>query len=237
MGAGTNTPAETGRYFSDFVEGRRGEILDAALAVFGEKGYEAGTMREIARRVGVTEPALYRHYEGKRAILTDIVSTAGDRISGEMRAALAGLSGENIVPMLLAMIEMRRRSLGGPASAQPLDGFDTTFQPGAGNVLGVLIRVAPHDRSFLALLREHLGVPMVETLRATVPRIDAAFGIERSAEDLENKIRVFMSLFAGYFTTSLLLDAPPQDSMLVDTMLDLMGWRAATVDGTDGRSE
>ena len=39
------------RYFADFIDGRRGEILDAALVVFGEKGYEAGTMREIAGRV------------------------------------------------------------------------------------------------------------------------------------------------------------------------------------------
>ena len=75
-------------YFAEFVEGRRGEILDAALAVFGEKGYEAGTMREIAAQVGVSEPAIYRHYASKEAILADIVATAGDRIAGEMHQGL-----------------------------------------------------------------------------------------------------------------------------------------------------
>ena len=222
------------RYFADFIEGRRGEILDSALTVFGERGYEAGTMRAIAKRVGVTEPALYRHYESKEAILGDIVATAGDRISGNIRAALGTLTGDNIVPMLHSLIEMRRRSLGaGPGSTVDDDEqaeLDSSalgaHRSDAGGVMHILFHAAPHNATFIRLLRAHLGKPVVNAVRTTIPRIDASFGIERSPEDLDAKIRVFMSLFAGYFTTSLVFDAPPNDSAIVDAMLAIMGWHA-----------
>jgi len=220
-------------YFAAFIEGRRGEILDAALAVFGEKGYEAGTMRQIAKRVGVSEPALYRHYESKEAILADIVATAGDRISGEIRAALENVSGENIIPMLHAMIRMRRASFAQKTAAVEsqtgqsvvLDRFaPSSIKTEAGSVLHVLFHAAPHNETFISLLRSHLGKPMVETVRAAVPRVDASFGIRRTQEDLDAKVRVFMSLFAGYFTTSLVFDAPPNDAAIVEAMLAIMGW-------------
>jgi AcrR family transcriptional regulator len=222
-------------YFAEFIEGRRGEILDAALVVFGEKGYEAGTMREIAKRVGVSEPAIYRHYESKEAILGDIVATAGDRIAGEMRAAFDTVTAENIVPRLHALLEMRRHSLTARPVAQPptgeIVGAETLAPPalrsGAGGVLHMLFHAAPHNATFIGLLRAHLGTPMVEAVRATVPRVDAGFGIERSREELDAKVRVFMSLFAGYFTTSLLLDAPPNDAAIVDALLAIMSWKTA----------
>lgn len=221
------------RYFEAFVEGRRGEILDAALAVFGEKGYEAGTMRAIARRVGVTEPAIYRHYESKEAILADIVATAGDRIAAEVRAALGAVSGENVVVMLHSIIEMRRRSLGaGPDAfvreAEPVSTHTLTppvFQTGAGRVMHVLLHAAPHNESFVRLLRAHLGEPVLAAVRETIPRIDASFGIHRTLEDLDAKIRVLMSVFVGYFTTSLVFDAPPNDAAIVEALMAITGWR------------
>ena len=232
------------RYFEEFVEGRRGQILDAALAVWGERGYEAGTMRAIAKRVGVTEPAIYRHYESKEAILADIVATAGDRIAGELREALSVVTGENVVVLLHALIEMRRRSLEvGPdavAGIEPAEASTFTppaFQTGAGRVMHTLLHAAPHNAAFVRLLRAHLGEPVAETVRSTIPRIDASFGIHRTPEDLDAKIRVFMSLFVGYFTTSLVFDAPPNDAAVVEALLAITGWRdesrPATQQGAD----
>jgi AcrR family transcriptional regulator len=225
------SPPEPYRYFEDFIDGRRGQILDAALAVFGEKGYEAGTMREIARRVGVTEPAIYRHYESKEAILADIVATAGDRIAGEARKGLASVTGKNIVPTLYAFIEMRRRGMSGTPAGQhdapgdPLAGpAPEGLRSGAGGVMHILFHAAPHNEAFIGLLRAHLGQPMAASVRELIPRVDADFGIERSAEEVDARVRVFMSLFAGYFTTSLMFDAPPNDGAIVDAMLAIMGW-------------
>jgi AcrR family transcriptional regulator len=95
-------------YFTEFVEGRRGEILDAALAVFAIKGYECGTMREIAAELGVTEPALYRHYAGKEALFEDLVAVAGDRVVERASAVIDGLDPARVRDSLLELIRTRR---------------------------------------------------------------------------------------------------------------------------------
>ncbi|MGW9632022.1 TetR/AcrR family transcriptional regulator [Agromyces sp. NPDC055520] len=51
----------------------RARILAAATAEFGEHGYEAASVRAIARRAGV-DPALVHHYfDGKRALVAEVV--------------------------------------------------------------------------------------------------------------------------------------------------------------------
>lgn len=61
---------------------RRAAILDAAVTLFAEKGFHATTTRELAARVGVTEPVLYQHFAAKRdlyaAILERLTSTGED---------------------------------------------------------------------------------------------------------------------------------------------------------------
>jgi AcrR family transcriptional regulator len=47
----------------------RERILDAALDLFTEKGYDKTTLREIAEQLGFTKAALYYHFPGKKDIL------------------------------------------------------------------------------------------------------------------------------------------------------------------------
>lgn len=47
---------------------REAEILDAALACFAERGYDATRVRHIAERAQVSEAALYRHHPSKEAV-------------------------------------------------------------------------------------------------------------------------------------------------------------------------
>jgi len=203
-------------YFTEFVEGRRGEILDAALAVFGEKGYEAGTMREIAARVGVSEPAIYRHYEGKEAILAEIVALAGDRIAGEIAGLISEIRPETVREQLFALIERRRAITGeGPAAGRL----------GVGSVLPILLHAAPHNDRFVGLLRAHIALPLTAAMREAIPRVDAGFGISRPKAEIDGRVRVFMSVFVGYFSTSVMFDAPPNDEAIVDALLGMMGWR------------
>jgi AcrR family transcriptional regulator len=54
---------------------RRDEILEAALAVFAEHGYDAARVRHIAQRAGVSDAALYRHYPSKEAVAADLFAT------------------------------------------------------------------------------------------------------------------------------------------------------------------
>lgn len=54
-------------------QGRR-LVLDAARAVFSEKGFARAGIREIAARAGVTEPVVYWHFRSKRGLFEAAVS-------------------------------------------------------------------------------------------------------------------------------------------------------------------
>lgn len=48
-------------------------ILEIALTLFAEKGYEAVTMSDIANELGIKAPSLYKHYTGKRDIFESLL--------------------------------------------------------------------------------------------------------------------------------------------------------------------
>ncbi len=47
----------------------RGRLEQAALALYGERGFEQTTVAEIARRAGLTERTFFRHFADKREVL------------------------------------------------------------------------------------------------------------------------------------------------------------------------
>ena len=82
---------------------RRDQILDAAMQCFAAAGFRGTTTREIASRVGITEAALYRHFESKEALYRAIIARKIDApdltarlesaaAAGDDRAVLGGLA-------------------------------------------------------------------------------------------------------------------------------------------------
>lgn len=55
------------------AEGTKARILEAALALFAQNGYLGTSMSDIARQLGITKAALYKHYASKQEILDRIV--------------------------------------------------------------------------------------------------------------------------------------------------------------------
>ncbi|HML05206.1 MAG TPA: TetR/AcrR family transcriptional regulator [Methanobacterium sp.] len=49
------------------------KIFDVSLDLFSKKGFDAVSVREIAREVGIRESSIYNHYKGKEAILDAII--------------------------------------------------------------------------------------------------------------------------------------------------------------------
>ena len=47
----------------------RGRLEQAALALYGERGFEQATVAEIARRAGLTERTFFRYFADKREVL------------------------------------------------------------------------------------------------------------------------------------------------------------------------
>lgn len=64
---------------SDGDDTRR-RILEAALDLFAQKGYEATTVREIAEAVGFRDSAIYSHFESKRQVYDALLQEAGSRL-------------------------------------------------------------------------------------------------------------------------------------------------------------
>jgi AcrR family transcriptional regulator len=52
---------------------RRDALLTAAAALFAERGYAGVTLEELGAAVGVSGPAVYRHFSGKPAVLSALL--------------------------------------------------------------------------------------------------------------------------------------------------------------------
>ena len=55
------------------LEDTKATILEKALELFSENGYDAVSVDQIAKAVGIKAPSLYNHFPGKRAIFDAIV--------------------------------------------------------------------------------------------------------------------------------------------------------------------
>lgn len=78
-------------------------ILKHALAAIEEHGYHGTTVRDIARRVGVTVPTLYYHFENKQAILVELLMSSMELLLARCRVALAE-AGKNPADRFVALI-------------------------------------------------------------------------------------------------------------------------------------
>lgn len=56
----------------------KAKITEAALALFSQNGYLGTSMSDIASQLGITKPALYKHYRSKHEILDSIVRRMSD---------------------------------------------------------------------------------------------------------------------------------------------------------------
>lgn len=68
---------------------RRGVLLNEARAQFALRGFEATTVRDIADAAGLPAGNLYRYFESKDAMITEILSGFSDRLLDAYREVLA----------------------------------------------------------------------------------------------------------------------------------------------------
>jgi AcrR family transcriptional regulator len=65
----------------------RGRLEQAALALYGERGFEQTTVAEIARRAGLTERTFFRHFADKREVLFWGAGTLQEFLVGAVASA------------------------------------------------------------------------------------------------------------------------------------------------------
>lgn len=81
---------------------RKQVIIDAAVKVFLQKGFEKATVREIAKEAGITTGAIYHHYKNKDELIHDAVTKHIHFID-----SLSAYDGNNIKPSSEIIEEIR----------------------------------------------------------------------------------------------------------------------------------
>ncbi|MFJ4253231.1 TetR/AcrR family transcriptional regulator [Microbacterium sp. NPDC090003] len=78
---------------------RRG-LLDAAVAVFNESGYDGTSVAALAARLGLSKAALYHHFSSKEEILETALDEALDGLEGVLAATDAVRPGDRLAAVL-----------------------------------------------------------------------------------------------------------------------------------------
>ena len=136
-------------------EERRATIVEVAGRLFGERGYDATTLDDVAAAAGVTKPIVYRHFDSKRdlylallrrhrddlPIFADAIPASGSTEAG-VRAVLAAWL--DYVESHLYAWRMLFRDRGGGAE---IEVFRREVQDRARLVLVELLDQLTQDRS------------------------------------------------------------------------------------------
>jgi AcrR family transcriptional regulator len=79
----------------------REKILASAKALFAERGYEAATIRDIAKEAGMSTGAVFASFTDKSDLFTEIAETEQSELNAAMRQAAGELNGRAAVVAML----------------------------------------------------------------------------------------------------------------------------------------
>ena len=96
----------------------REKIMDVALHMFSERGYEAVSIRDICGEVGIKESTLYYHFKNKKDILDSLVA--------KFRAHIDGLLGH--VDEISAKPEGKAKAASGKTKTSKSNADDPSLQ-------------------------------------------------------------------------------------------------------------
>lgn len=179
---------------------RRAQLLKAAAELFGERGYATTSIDSIGERAGVTGPAVYRHFSGKRDLLLTLLTGAVDSALADIRAAMRpdATPRENLEALVRELVRhaIAERQMIGLLYAQ------------TGSIAGA-------DRQRIEALRGRVLQSWLTALTATRPELDAAVttlyvqaalstisGIARSAPETadEDVVALYSRMMIGMLT-------------------------------------
>src|SRR5205809_4970102 len=73
------------------ADGRRADICRTAAQIFRDRGYDATSVSDIARALGITKAGLYYYFESKEALLLEITNYGLDRVRMEVIDPVRGI--------------------------------------------------------------------------------------------------------------------------------------------------
>ena len=133
---------------------RREQILAAAAELFARHGFHGVGIDDIGSAVGISGPALYRHFRSKDAMLGEMLTSISEELlaGGQERAESAGSPGASLAELIRFQVDF---ALDKPA-------LITVQERNLGNLTD------PDRRRVRALQRRYVEV-WVEAIRTAVP--------------------------------------------------------------------
>ncbi len=122
---------------------RKTQILETMLALAGDVGPDRVRTKALAERVGVTEPALYRHFPGgKGEMWRALAGFIGERMAGLWQAVLStdAAAPERLRRLILAQLGMIKAIPGLPGIlfSRALHAENPALRAGVAEVMGRL---------------------------------------------------------------------------------------------------
>lgn len=87
------TPSEQAQPEKMSGVARKADLIEAALQVFSEKGYDRASLQDIAERVGILKGSVYYYFQSKEQLLFGVVRFVHDQFLDNART-LAAKSGD-----------------------------------------------------------------------------------------------------------------------------------------------
>jgi AcrR family transcriptional regulator len=175
-------------------EAAHAAILDAALALMREGGYEAVTIEGVAMRAGVGKQTVYRRWSSREALLADAVG----RLVSEIRIPDTGSTEGDLLALMRAAIRLYRD----PANA--------ALMPGLVAAMARSPRIANAVRGgVLAGRREGIG----EVLDRAIARGDLRHDLDRE---------LALDVLGGPLFYRLLVTGRPIGDRLARGVVDLL---------------
>ncbi len=82
--------------------GRHAEVLEAGLALIADRGIAGASLRELARRLGMSQPSLYHYFASKDELIEQIVQHAGANMMTPRAGAFTLPDSLEALPALIA---------------------------------------------------------------------------------------------------------------------------------------
>jgi AcrR family transcriptional regulator len=94
-------PALAGESAETKGERTRRRLLALAVERFGDRGYRATSVSDVARAAGLTQAAVYAYFDGKEALFDAAVDADAELLVAEVRDRLADVDARLLLPSFL----------------------------------------------------------------------------------------------------------------------------------------
>lgn len=158
------------------------QILRAAMKLFSERGFDATSIRDIARESGYTNPALYKHFAGKEELALHLFETCHRRLWTKCHAAINAAESfddklEAYIGQILALVDEHPDAM--------------AFLSDSARVLWPKAAPAVRRQTMIGLARSLMSLaPRLRRARSGVHPDVAAAGLQGTLAELARMLQV-----------------------------------------------